>query len=180
VPRSYSVAWRALPAVRSLKPRVVERSLVLKPALHVRAEPPNFVATSFVFAREEACLNPSVDSYAMTARDPDDLASAEYLIKHLSTREIERHLRGIDPVGKSAPMGLRVHGRDYIAAVCSRVRVRLHRDDCAIRRKKHLTIVGILPNYFALSRTRLHGDECDCSGCSDVGERDCPRPVDPG
>jgi hypothetical protein len=43
-----------------------------------------------------------------------------------------------------------------------------------------LTIVGILPNYFALSRTKLHGDERDCSGCSDVGERDCPRPVDPG
>jgi len=72
---------------------------------------------SFVLAGEETSLNPPVDSYAVTARDPDDLARTEHLIKHISTREIERHLRGIGPVGRSAPMGFRVHGCKYIAAV---------------------------------------------------------------
>jgi hypothetical protein len=147
--------------------------------LHVRAEPSNFVATSCMLAREQTSLNPAVDSYAMTACNPDDLASAKHLIKHISTLEIERHLRGIETVGGSAPMGLRVHGRDYIAAVCSRVRDRLHRDDRAIRWKKHLAKARSLPNYFALSHANLHGDARNYCGRSEEGERDCPRPVDP-
>lgn len=87
---------------------------------------------SFVLAGEETSLNPPVDSYAVTARDPDDLARTEHLIKHISTREIERHLRGIGPVGRSAPMGFRVHGCKYCGCR-SRVRVQRYRDDRAIR-----------------------------------------------
>jgi hypothetical protein len=128
------------------------------------------MTASFVLAWEETSLNPSVDSYAMTTRDPDDLASAQHLIKHISIRKIERHLRGIDPVGRSAPMCLRVHDRGYIEAVCSRVRVRLHRDDRALSWKKHLPIVRSLPNYFALSDPNPHGDERDYSGRSEEGE----------
>jgi len=93
------------------------------------------MTASFVLAREETRLNPSVDSYAMTARDPDDLASAEYLIQAPQNREIERHLRGDRSGGKSAPMGLRVMVVTILRLSASRVRVRLHRDDRAIRRK---------------------------------------------
>jgi hypothetical protein len=85
---------------------------VLEPAFYVRAKPPDFVTMSFVLPGKEASLNPSVDGYAMTARNLDDLASAEHLVKRISTCGIERNLRGVDWAGKAAAMGLRVHGVD--------------------------------------------------------------------
>ena len=65
-------------------------------------------------------------------------------------------------------MGLRVHGRDYTCD--SGARVRLHRDDRAIRWKKHSLIVRILPNYFAPSHANLHGHERDYSARSEAAD----------
>jgi hypothetical protein len=99
-----------------------------------------------VLARKEASLNPSVNSYAMTASDPDNLASVEHLIKRVSVPEIERDLRGLDSAGKSAAMGLCVHGSDYIGLAVPGWKATCIVMLAQSTEKKHLHVSAVCPN----------------------------------